>query len=390
VHLNQQYTLVVPTYNRPQLFGQLLRYLSRRQAQFRIVVLDSGKDDTRQANRAAVKAAGLDIRYLEFDSSIPPFEKFWRGAQAVATPYASFCADDDLPLVESFDPIVRHLAATPGCAVAHGWYFTFRMGEAFELTGMLYRGASIVDHGPLERLYWLMRNYEAMTYGVYRTEVLQDVLSRVQCVQTNMARELLGSALAVVAGAAQRLPLIYQGRSMEPSMYVADWHPIDYLISSPERLFREYAMYREAIHQKLVAQSPGSANEDVLTAIDQIHWRYISDYFKPSVLDYVYEQLRAGASRQQIMDGMWGLLLAAEEPPIKVSTAFGRSLRNFVVAARARLGIPAARRSPPATRTITRAGRTYRTHPAFKEAVASSRELRYDLTTLLGALDAYA
>jgi hypothetical protein len=90
VALERQYSLLIPTYNRPAHLARLLRFLERQQATFRIAVLDSSAEEARRANREAVRASGCDVRHLEFDSAIPPFEKFWRGAMQVETPFASF------------------------------------------------------------------------------------------------------------------------------------------------------------------------------------------------------------------------------------------------------------------------------------------------------------
>jgi len=389
----RSYTLVVPTYNRPKELGRLLQFLARQGARFPVLVLDSSRDDVRAANRAALGAAGVDARHHEFDPAIPPFEKFWCGTGLVETEFASFCADDDLLLVASLDPILAFLAGHPDCAVAHGWYFAFRLAAAFELTGVAYCGRSIDDPHPLDRLYELMRDYEALTYGVYRTVVLQRILGRVQSVQTNMARELLGSALAVVAGTAVRLPVLYHGRAMGPSLYVSDWHPVDYLISSPERLFQEYSSYRDVVADFLVECAPAAGDRiQLLRTVDQIHWRYAADYFKPTVLDYVLTGVRAGTPRAEIMNGMWPFLLA----PDREESTVGRLVRRLAGPLRraaASLGDAVERRAlgggstePEASR---RAGRVYHLHPAFRQPIAANAELRRAIPSLLQTLDAY-
>ncbi len=385
-----RYTLIVPTFNRPKHLGWLLGYLQRHAVKFPIHILDSSEEKARAQNRETVRSSGLATTHIEFPSSMPPFEKFWRGTQEVKTPYASFCADDDVVLVQSLDRVLDHLEATPDCAVAHGWYFNFHMGETFDLVSMLYHAPSIAEPDALDRLYRLMSNYEAITYGVYRTGVLQEVLRGVQSVETNMARELLGSALSVVAGTVHRLPVLYQGRSMEPSLYVSDWHPIDYLISSPERLFNEYASYRQVIVQAL-AGAGVRTDSDVETAVDQIHWRYISSYFRPAVLDYLYEKLRIGASRQEIMAGMWNALLAPEPAAPAGSRTVGDRFRRAMHRVAAKFG---RRRFPKREQVIVRRGtngsrREYRIKPEFRTAIAPSRHLRGALEPLLRSLDAY-
>src|SRR6185436_1655544 len=98
-----------------------------------------------------------------------------------------------------------------------------------------------------DRLHQLFGKYQALTYGVYRSTVLRDLMSGVQGVQTMLGRELLGGAMAVVAGKVARLPLLYAGRNIGPSAPYADWTPFDFLLQAPQRLFEEYRRYRDIL-----------------------------------------------------------------------------------------------------------------------------------------------
>jgi hypothetical protein len=46
----------------------------------------------------------------------------------------------------------------------------------------------------------------------------------------------------------------------------------------------------------------------VVKLIDLAHLRYLSDYFKPEVIDYLICQSRQGADREKIVGGMWPIL----------------------------------------------------------------------------------
>lgn len=305
------YTLLVPTYNRPNDLGRLLRFLTSQNAAFPVLVLDSSRPGERAQNAALCKDLALDLRLEHFDSAMPPFEKFWRGAELVRTEYSSLCADDDLVLPAAIGRIVAHLAAHPDCSMAHGWYFNFYLaGGALGLTGIAYRAASVDADDPVDRLHQFFRNYEALTYGVHRTSVLRRVLAHVQDIDTILGRELLGGALAVVAGKAARLPLIYAGRSLAPSAPYVNWHPVDFLVSSPQHLFEEYLRYRGKLLAYHDECGHAAADRDALVKlIDLVHLRYLSEYFTPKVLDYMIEQTRLGRSRQDIMGGVWPVLL---------------------------------------------------------------------------------
>src|SRR5258706_8484819 len=94
--LARTYTLLIPTFNRPDLLGRLLTYLSRQSARFRLFVLDSSSDADKAKNAETVSSVKLPIRHLQYDSGISPFDKFRIGTYTVETQFVSLCADDDV------------------------------------------------------------------------------------------------------------------------------------------------------------------------------------------------------------------------------------------------------------------------------------------------------
>lgn len=303
----KRYTLVIPTYNRPDELGRLLRFLAHQRAEFRILVLDSSRSEVKERNAAQAKGLALDLHIATFDSSTPPWEKFWRGAQMIDTEFGSLCADDDLLLVSSVEPLIERLAQHPDVSVAHGWYFNFYLTTALGLTGITYQSPSIDEDDPLERLHHLFRRYEALTYGLYRTRVLQTVLDRVQALKSMLGRELLGGAITVAYGKAVRLPLLYIGRSLGPSEAYQDWHPIEFLLSSPQSLFDEYARYR-GILLECLADGGVATDEKVVQLVDLAHLRYLSEYLSPEAIDYLIRHIRAGTPRADVVGGIWPIL----------------------------------------------------------------------------------
>ena len=303
----QRYTLIVPTYNRPDELGRLLRFLAYQKAAFPVLVLDSSRPEIKERNARQAQGLALDLRIERFDPAMPPWEKFSRGAQTVSTEYASLCADDDLLLASSIAPLVRHLDAHREFSLAHGWYFSFYLASAMGLTGVVYRSPSIDEGDPLERLHHLFRRYEALTYGVYRTRVLQKALSQVRGLQSMLGRELLGGAITVAYGKAARLPLLYLGRSLGPSEPYRDWHPTEFLLSSPQSLFDEYVRYRVLLLECL-AEAGTSIDDHAVQLVDLAHLRYLSEYFSPEAIDYLIAHVRTGTPRKQVVDGLWPIL----------------------------------------------------------------------------------
>lgn len=274
-----------------------------------MLVLDSSHEEVCAQNRAAAASLPLDLCLERFDPAMPPFEKFWRGAEMVQTEYASLCADDDFILVASVQPIIDSLEGRPDYSVAHGWYFQFYLEASLGLTSVLYRGPSIDADNFIDRIYQLFSNYEALTYGVHRTRDLQRILFHTQDMSSMLARELLGGALAVIAGKVARLPVLYSGRSLGPSGSYANWHPIEFLARSPRGLFGEYARYKRKVFEfcserNIEVKDPTEAERH----IDLAHMRYAADYFRADVLDYVNAQVRGGRTLEDLMGGVWAVL----------------------------------------------------------------------------------
>ena len=396
--IGDHFTLLVPTFNRPVDLARLLRYLGRHSAAFPVLVLDSGDDESRAATTSLVAGSDLNVRVLAYESLITPFEKFLRGSEEVKTEFCALCADDDVVMLESLPPLVEFLQQHPDFSAAHGWYFTFDSGRHLDVTALVYSGRSLDRPDPLRRLRDLFDRYEAVTYALYRTHVMRDVLRGVQPLATVLARELLAGALTVVAGKVGRLPLFYYGRSLRPSEPSERWHPLQFLISSPEELFGQYGEYRERLLEAFGRTGYRSCGATELRGvIDLIHLRYLSEYATPELLNYLIEERIAGTSRQDILQGAWPRLAPSTSRVVN-GLRYSRRLRRirdrFAPAFRLRhvsrlLGL-AEDRTVTAT-TAAGQPRTYRLNADFLSALArADRPLVSDpVGGLIRALNAY-
>ena len=96
----QDFTLVIPTYNRPKQLQALLTYLAAQQPRCRILILDSSQPEQRHANRRIAELTNFKLEYVEFPSETHPFDKFREGLHKVTTEFCALCADDDLVLLD--------------------------------------------------------------------------------------------------------------------------------------------------------------------------------------------------------------------------------------------------------------------------------------------------
>jgi glycosyltransferase domain-containing protein len=370
------HTLIVPTFNRPRELARLLTCLARLKADFPVLVLDSSDGEVQEANRALAGDLPLDLRLVSYPSAVSPFEKFWRGSREVLTDLCSICADDDVVLVEALALLASFLGEHRDFSAAHGLYYTFYDRGHIGLTSIVYAGRSLDQADAQARLLAFFRPYEAVTYALYRAEVMRSGLERVQPVRSLLARELLAGALAVVAGKIARLPVVYYGRSLHPSFPYQHWHPIDFLISSPQAMLDDYTRYRRILLEGLAASGPlAGSPEDALRLIDLVHLRYLTAYVDRGMMDYLLDGVRAGTPPDEIMRGVWPRLAAADSPTLRrlwSSRTLGRLRARLAPGLRRHhlrwlLGGPGNR----TVRSVTAAGqpREYRLYDAFRSAL---------------------
>jgi glycosyltransferase domain-containing protein len=293
----QDFTLVIPTYNRPKQLRALLSYLSARALQSRVLVLDSSEAKPRVVNRKIIEHAKLKLDYAEFASETHPFDKFREGVHKVTTQFCALCADDDLIIPHGVKRCLDALRSNPRASVAQGNSFSFLCldDSHMDLGSILYFSSTIADATPLARLAKLFARYQAATYGNYRTAVLQRIFDTLKPMRSILARELLGTGLAAIEGEMIRLTCFSHGRSMEASANYEHWHPLEWFAKDAQGLFREYQHYRELMAQAVLARPDNTLDAVAVRRIlDLVHLRYMLKHAPDSALAFVAEQKRLG------------------------------------------------------------------------------------------------
>ncbi len=272
---------------------------------FRILVLDSGSEGSRSRSADLVGSLKLDVEHLTFPGGISPFEKFWRGSLEVRTEFCALCGDDDVVLLDGLPRLVGYLGAHPDFAAAQGGYFTFHQGRKLDITSLLPIRVSMDQPSTIERLQAFFDDYQAVTYSVYRSSILQVVLGKVQPLDSLLGQELLSGALTVVEGKIAHLPLLYYGRSLGPSASYKHWHPLEWLVDSPDDLFRSYVTYRALLVDAVIERGSSLPPPELSKLIDYLHLSYLSPYLRPDLFDYLGDQLSRGASQDETLEGLW-------------------------------------------------------------------------------------
>lgn len=380
----KDFTLVIPTYNRSSMLGAFLNYLEIEKAECKVLVLDSSKEEHREINRATVADCSLDLNYMEFPIETNPFDKFREGVNAVTTPYCALCADDDLVILPGVAHCLEALRTNPNASVAQGYSFSFqcRQDGNIDVNNILYFSPTIVDSEPLKRVATLFQQYQAATYGNYRTPVIQRILTALQPVSSILARELLGSALAAAEGDMIRVGHFSHGRSMDASESYEHWHPLEWFAKDPFGLFVEYRRYRELLMKAILEHKQNSRSaEEVSSILDLVHMRYFVKHAPPDALKFIIGQQLADVR----FDDYWSsheihlpLIVAAGVGTSEPGPTVQRSLRNIISALRGGGPLP-----------FVSAVRSYNLHPNFLAPQSISPPSSEMIDTILVSLTNY-
>jgi glycosyltransferase domain-containing protein len=307
--LRSRYTLLVPTFNRPDHLRSLLGYLAARRFRYPIRVLDSSSGDALTQNQETTGRGALDIAHEVYDPAIGIHQKIGLAVASVESAYCSLCADDDVLFTDELEALFDVLDANPDLVVAHGYYVNFKPGADFDIWHTDYSAPSILAEDALKRIVQQMSDYQAIFYGVHRTGAMKSIQPPLERVKSLWAKELLTSSLVLVAGGMYRAPRYYMGRNTNPSIATAGWHPHQFLATEPAELLREYADYRAVVLEHLAADARCRATyrpEQVERVFDLVHLKYLAPMLSPAVMNYLIQQsLLPDTTPRQMIDGIW-------------------------------------------------------------------------------------
>ncbi len=300
------FTLIIPTFNRPDLFARLIAYADACRFRFPVIVLDSSQPQNVRINAAAIATTKIDIQHETFPVDTPPFSKFALGIARVRTPFCALCADDDVFFPDAIDSCIDFLNQHSTFALAHGWYFDFleASGE-LQISRLQYTTSSLAHNRPLMRVLALISNYEAVTYAVHRTPVAKQAFEEASTLGSTMTQELLSSSLCLLAGKAARLPFIYYGRNSRRLTTYSDSHPLAVLAHDPGALFMDYVDYRTRLIERLSAISRKGKEGPPEPLLDLAHLQYLSAFISRDIINFILSRRLDGITGQALFDQLW-------------------------------------------------------------------------------------
>lgn len=288
------YTLVIPTYNRPALLRRLVQHYYNRSRWMKLLVLDSSKPDVTAENARALTFAGKSVRHVTFPETISTVSKLSSGLDVVETPYVSLSADDDLVFPSGVLEAIAFLKEHPDYICAHGLYLNFRQDGCDVHLAREYAGPSIEAVHPGARIFRLLQKYESLYYAAFRTSDLREVFSAARALPTLVFQELFQSIAALIKGKVRRFPALYAARqSCPPAQPERDkWQTHYWFAKDPAEVIAHYRVYCAELWGYYEARGPAPRLDKVafFKTLDLAHAVYFSAGCPP---EYFYSMLQA-------------------------------------------------------------------------------------------------
>jgi glycosyltransferase domain-containing protein len=281
----RMFSLVIPTYNRPQFLERLLHYYVDQNFSHPIVVADSSSGSALEANQKLITSfqGSLSITYRVFSPDTAPYLKLAATIRSLEDKYVAICADDDFIVPDALDRCVDFLEENADWAIAHGRTTAVRVldtGEGNEIVGAYtYPQRTIDSADPVERLEDHLRCYTATYYSVHRrTQLAKNLqLANDQTIDYRFG-ELLPSCLSIIQGKSKCLDVLYMVRQADSgsatSKYSEKMLPWDDLLLVGDFSIR-YSKFRGCLEEELAAVS-GTSTAEAQAVVDEGFRAYLA------------------------------------------------------------------------------------------------------------------
>lgn len=305
-------TLVVLTYNRAAMVQRLLNYLSQQAPEITLVLLDHGDDESQLSNAAAIASFSPAIRHLRLPVEMPLQEVLLKGCDEMTTRFSAFCPDDDIPVIDGIIDAVSMLITDARMVCAQGYVLSLT-----ETDSAMYFGPvedyvpSYDDDAPLKRLSNMMRRYQPVFFGFYRTETLVWAIRKFAVAKifnlNIMFQEFFYAALVCSRGGIGRSHSILLWRRVAGSHTDRRRiHPYHQLIDNPSQLAADYLVFREQlIPYYLNEKDSGSSAQEsgVRRLFDLVFLQFLVRHINYVDLDAKIDQLLDNPD-QDYFDGL--------------------------------------------------------------------------------------
>lgn len=196
------FTLIIPTYNRPELLKRLLTYYAQSRFSYLILVADSSEERACKHNRETVAALPqLHIQHLPFPPATEIYNKITQAVSRVDSAYIGLCSDDDYLASKAPDRAMSFLENHPAYSALTGASFSGRVDHGKLLITPIHQRPNTKDSA-LARLKEQLIHPTGTFYAIRRRDTLGAHLDRIRRFRTDNTRfeELMFVSLDAIAG----------------------------------------------------------------------------------------------------------------------------------------------------------------------------------------------
>ena len=232
--MDSKLTIIIPTFNRPQLLYRLLKYYENVDCRNKIIIADSSNSYDAKKNSENIEYFHnkLDILYKLFPSDIDAFSKCAKALNLVESKYIVFCADKDFVIFNSVFKCIEFLENNSDYSMAGGIIYSvyFSWLNKFNCLPNLIKinrkGLNIFSPNsnydqerPDVRLKQFIRNSYSTFYAVHRKDsILNNLNLVVKYTQDHKFFELLLNCISIVQGKFKCFDILYQVRQVKHSI----------------------------------------------------------------------------------------------------------------------------------------------------------------------------
>ena len=169
--MSHNFTLLIPTHNRPHYLKRALDYYQSISFKFLIVIYDSSKE------KFAFKYPSLNIDYHHVPH-LSYIQKMMHGVSKLQTPYSAICADDDFIIQSGIEKCISFLRENDDYVSVQGHVSRFMKYEEFIFCPDEFHavGGDICHPKAQDRItYGVTENFIQTFFSIFKTKALQDI-----------------------------------------------------------------------------------------------------------------------------------------------------------------------------------------------------------------------
>jgi len=327
-------TFLVLTYNRPEMVQRLLRYLQAQAPEISLVLVDHGDMQSQESNASAVALISPSIKHLCLPLETSLQKVLIEASDAITTKYSAFCPDDDIPIIDGVIDALLMLSTNPLVVCAQGYVLSFTETDSATCFGPIEDFVpGYNDEVPLKRLFSMIRRYQLVFWGLYRTEILTWSVREFAAANISnlMFQEFFFAALVCSRGVIERIQSIYLWRRTDASIVDRrNVHAYHQLVDNPSKFGAEYCEFRDNLIPYYSAEMKTNIPINrayVSRILDLIFVQFLVRHINYSELDGHIQMFLAEPNKNYFSS------LAAHKPSFNIEnfTTFAHHLDNNIL-----------------------------------------------------------